>query len=136
MTVVRLKNGGLWIHSPVPLSAEIHSQLSALGQVQFVVAPNKTHHLFVSKYLAAFPQARLFGAPGLLAKRPDLAGMHELTRTIEPEWREDLDQVFLTVSRLAMRPCGCTKRRARLSSPTCVSCGSAIWHLRPRFLHA
>lgn len=94
MTVVRLQGGKLWLHSPVPLSAEVRAQLSTLGEVAFIVAPNRYHHLFVADCLAAFPQARLFGAPGLPAKRPDLQGMMALKPAIEPEWQEDLEQVF------------------------------------------
>ncbi|HWW04047.1 DUF4336 domain-containing protein [Collimonas sp.] len=94
MTVVRLQNSGLWLHSPVPLTPTIHSQLAALGDVRFIVAPSKTHHLFVGEYLDAFPQAKLYGAPGLLAKRPDLHGLRELTPEVEPEWREDFEQIF------------------------------------------
>jgi len=94
MTVLRLKDNKLWLHSPVPLSAEVRAQMSSLGEVAFVVAPNKYHHLFVSDCLAAFPQARLFGAPGLREKRADLSGMEELTPTIEPQWQEELGQIF------------------------------------------
>lgn len=94
MTVVRLKDARLWLHSPIPLSPELCARLSALGDVQYVVAPNKTHHLFASEAVAAFPRAKLYGAPGLLAKRADLKGMVELGPSVEPEWEEDLDQVF------------------------------------------
>ena len=94
MTVIRLQNGNLWVHSPVPLSPELRSQLAALGKVEFIVAPSKTHHLFVAEYLLAFPQARLFGAPGLSVKRPDLKGISELSSNIEPEWQSDLEQIF------------------------------------------
>jgi hypothetical protein len=94
MTVIRLENGGLWLHSPIPLSPELRKQLAELGSVEFIVAPSKTHHLFVAEYVQAFPHARLFGAPGLTVKRPDLKGMSELTENIEPEWQADLEQVF------------------------------------------
>lgn len=94
MTVVRLKNASLWLHSPIPLPPELRARLSALGDVQYVVAPNKTHHLFASEAVAAFPRAKLYGAPGLSAKRADLKGMIELGSSVEPEWEEDLDQVF------------------------------------------
>src|SRR5471030_1160381 len=77
MTVVRLHDSSLWLHSPVPLSTEVRSELATLGEVRYIVAPSKTHHLFASKCLAAFPGATLFGAPGLRQKRPDLTAMRE-----------------------------------------------------------
>jgi hypothetical protein len=94
MTVIRLHDGALWLHSPVPLSIEVRAQLAALGEVRYIVAPNKMHHLFVSQCLAAFPNATLFGAPGLRSKRPDLSALRELKPTVEPEWEKDLDQTF------------------------------------------
>jgi hypothetical protein len=94
MTVVRLRDGSLWLHSPVPISDEGRAELASLGKVKYIVAPNKTHHLFLSDCLAAFPHARFFGASGLSAKRPDLKGMTELKPLAEPSWSEDLDQVF------------------------------------------
>ena len=39
MTVVRLEDGGLFLHSPVALDADLRSDLDALGPVRCVVAP-------------------------------------------------------------------------------------------------
>jgi hypothetical protein len=94
MTVVRFKDSSLWLHSPVPLSTEVRAQLAALGTVRYIVAPNKMHHLFVAQCAAAFPDAQVFGAPGLERKRPDIRNLRELGRTVEPEWRDDLEQIF------------------------------------------
>ncbi|MBI0330039.1 DUF4336 domain-containing protein [Burkholderia plantarii] len=94
MTVVRLRDASLWLHSPVPLSAEVVAQLRTLGEVRYIVAPSKAHHLFVADCLKHFPDAALFGAPGLAAKRPDLPNLRELTRSVEPAWAADFEQVF------------------------------------------
>jgi hypothetical protein len=95
MTLVRLRSGDLWLHSPIPLSRRMQSDISALGPVRYVVAPNRYHHLYVSDALKAFPQSVLFGAPGLQVKRPDLTGMRTLQAHPEPAWCDDLDQVFV-----------------------------------------
>lgn len=94
MTVVRFADGRLWLHSPVPLSAPVREQLAELGEVAFIVAPNKVHHLFAGDAAKAFPKAVLYGAPGLAKKRPGLRNMQTLTPTVPPEWAADLDQVF------------------------------------------
>ncbi|MET0275096.1 MAG: DUF4336 domain-containing protein, partial [Phenylobacterium sp.] len=72
MAVVRLDGRGLWIWSPVALSAGLRSELEALGEVRHVVAPNTLHDLFLGEWRQAYPQALLHAAPGLQPRRPDL----------------------------------------------------------------
>jgi len=94
MTVIRLSNNKLWLHSPVFLSPELRTALADLGNIECVIAPNKYHHLFVADYLQAYPDAKFYAAPGLSKKRPDLQNIRELSTTIEPEWQADLEQIF------------------------------------------
>jgi hypothetical protein len=94
MTVIRLADSTLWLHSPVPLSADVRAQIAALGEVRYIVAPNKLHHLFVADCAAAFPGAAIYGARGLKKKRPDLASLRELTREVETQWSQDFEQTF------------------------------------------
>lgn len=95
MTVVRFKDGRLWIHSPVRFDEAVADQLRSLGEVAWIVAPNRAHHLFARHAQRMLPQAALYGAPGLAAKRPDLAGLIELGDTVPQEWRQDLDQAVI-----------------------------------------
>lgn len=89
MTVVKLADGSLWVHSPVPVDAAVRAQLDAWGPVRHVVAPSLMHHLFVNDFAACYPQARLYGAPGLSAKRPDIAGLQTLDTAPGP-WAPEL----------------------------------------------
>ncbi|MBI3800191.1 MAG: DUF4336 domain-containing protein [Deltaproteobacteria bacterium] len=73
MTVVRLTNGALFLHSPVTLDTNLQAELQQLGTVAFIVAPNLLHHLFVKDYVVAYPDAQAFAAPGLPEKCPDVA---------------------------------------------------------------
>jgi hypothetical protein len=95
MTVVRFADGRLWIHSPVRLDEATREQLAGLGEVAWIVAPNRFHHLFAGDCRRAFPGAALYGAPGLAAKRPDLVGLKELEERIEPAWATELEQVLM-----------------------------------------
>jgi hypothetical protein len=95
MTVVRFDDGRLWLHSPVRFDEAVADQLRALGTVSWIVAPNRAHHLFAKHAQRMFPQAVLYGAPGLAAKRPDLAGLIELGDTVPPEWQHELDQAVV-----------------------------------------
>jgi hypothetical protein len=92
MTVVRLADGGLFLHSPVRLDDDTRAALDAIGPVRCVVAPSKVHHFFVGAYAAAYPQARLFAAPGLAEKRKDLRFHAVLDDAAPPEWRGTLEQ--------------------------------------------
>ena len=73
MTVLRLEDGGLLIHSPVELGPELEAAVRVLGEPRCIVAPNPIHHLYVAPWLSAFPDAVFVAAPGLLVRRPDLA---------------------------------------------------------------
>lgn len=72
MTVIRLAQGGLFLHSPIELNGELKRELDALGPVKYAVAPNCYHHLYVGKVLDHYPGAKIFVAPKLKEKRPDL----------------------------------------------------------------
>jgi hypothetical protein len=95
MTVVRFGDGRLWLHSPVRFDEAVAGQLRGLGDVAWIVAPNRAHHLFARHAQRMFPGAALYGAPGLAAKRPDLAGLVELGDTVPREWQHELDQVWI-----------------------------------------
>ena len=94
MTVMRLADGNLLLHSPVALDAALRRELDAIGRVRYAVAPNRVHHLYAGEVAAAYPQSRLWVAPGLARKRPDLVFVDVLGDDAPPEWRGVVDQVF------------------------------------------
>jgi hypothetical protein len=95
MTVVRLVDGGLWLHSPVPLSDGDRRELEALGPVRYIVAPNKFHHLHARPAQQRFPAAKLLGAPGLPEKRRRLAFDSVLGASPDPGYAGDLQQAVV-----------------------------------------
>jgi hypothetical protein len=92
MTVIRLPDGDLWLHSPVILNTEVRAALDALGPVRHIVAPNKVHHLFFAECAAHYPDARCYAAPGLTEKRPDISFDEVLEDTAPEAWRDVIDQ--------------------------------------------
>ena len=86
MTVVRLPDGGLWLHSPVAPDARLREALLREGPVRHVVAPNRVHHLSVAAAREAWPDATFHAAPGLARKRPKLAFDAELSDTAPDVW--------------------------------------------------
>jgi hypothetical protein len=96
MTVARLGDGALWVHSAAPLDDELRRALKDLGDVRWVVAPNKLHgYVSMAEYRTAFPHARLVGGPGLAERRPKLGLDATLGETIDPEWSPALEQTTL-----------------------------------------
>lgn len=92
MTVIRLADGGLWVHSPVRLDAATRQALDTVGRVRAVVAPSKVHHLFVGDYITGYPGACVYGAPGLAEKRKDLRFHGVLGDEAPPEWSGQIEQ--------------------------------------------
>src|SRR6185312_5172313 len=88
MTVVRLKGGGLLLHSPVRRTPELEAEVASLGEVRHVACPNDYHHLFAVDWAAAHPKALVFGPPELAQKRPDVT-FHG-TREGHPDWDSSL----------------------------------------------
>ena len=95
-TVVRLSDGGLFVHCPVPLDAATRVEVDALGPVRAVVASSLFHHLYVGEWMRAYPQALFCACPGLSEKRPDLTFGHVLGDTPHPLWAADLEQLFFS----------------------------------------
>lgn len=93
MTVVRLRDGSLWVHSPIMPTSDLIKELAELGQVRWVVAPNRSHHLFFLPFLAAHPSAEGFIAPGLDTKRPDLKSFQRLPASAP--WRGELNEFVI-----------------------------------------
>ncbi len=60
-TVVRLPDGGLWVHSPSEPTDEVCAALNALGDVRWIVVPNRFHHLQAPATAARYPQAQVVG---------------------------------------------------------------------------
>lgn len=93
-TIVRLRGGGLLVHSPAPLSPALRAEVDALGPVSAIVAPSRFHHLGVGSWIEAYPQALVCGCPGLAKKRPDLRWDRVLGDAPEPLWAGELEQVY------------------------------------------
>jgi hypothetical protein len=91
MTVIRLADGSLFLHSPVRLDEHTRRALDGCGSVRCIIAPNKVHHFFVGDYIDAYPAARVYGAPGLAAKRRDLRFDATLSDEAAPEWLGEVE---------------------------------------------
>lgn len=67
MTVVRMADGSLFVHSPVEFDPGLAGALAELGHVRWIVTPNCFHGLYIDDWLAAFPSAQYFAPAGVKA---------------------------------------------------------------------
>jgi hypothetical protein len=98
MTVLRLADGGLWLHSPIPHEAGLRWALERQGPIRHLVAPSTTHWLHLAGWQAAIPGATSWGAPGLAAKLRGKPGAPRLDRELAaeppPDWAGQLDHAL------------------------------------------
>jgi hypothetical protein len=95
MTVVRLADGGLWLHSPIGIGDALRAELEALGPVRHLIAPSLLHHLHLAAAAGTWPEANVWVAPGLAKKCPGVRVRAELSAEAPPEWSGQLDQLVL-----------------------------------------
>ncbi len=95
MVLMRLADGGLFVWSPIALTAELKTAVDEIGPVRVLVSPNLLHHLSLGQWKAAYPQARLYASPGLRKKRKDLAFDADLADAPDPVWAAQIDQVMV-----------------------------------------
>jgi len=95
MTIVRLPDRQLILHSPVPIDDAAADAIAALGDVAHVIAPNRYHHLYLEPALRRFPRAAAWLAPGLAAKHPSITPAGELGDVAPAAWRDHVDQIHV-----------------------------------------
>ena len=95
MTLVRLLNGNLFIHSPCEIDQQTKTAIEALGKVEFIVAPGSYHHLYVGSAQRAFPEAEVFICPGIETKNPQLEFDWLLGDRPDKRWADCFEQVLV-----------------------------------------
>ncbi|MBZ9997596.1 DUF4336 domain-containing protein [Mesorhizobium sp. BH1-1-4] len=100
MAVIRMSSGGLFVWSPTELTDAVRSEVDALGEVRFLIAPNSLHHVFLADWQRGYPDARVYASPGLREKRRDIRFDGDLGDRPAAEWAGDLDQVAMHGNRI------------------------------------
>src|SRR5690606_13736394 len=100
MTVLRLQDGSLLLHSPVKMTAARKRAVERQGDVLHIYAPNLFHHVWAADWAAAFPQARLHAPRGLAKKRPDLTIHRYHGSDADSAWSESVEEIPIDGFRL------------------------------------
>lgn len=99
MTVIRLGDRQLILHSPGPIFPELREELAALGQVGFIVVP-QAHGRFADDAAQSYPAAQLLAAPGAPWRRKSLSFHASLADQPPAEWAGQVESHLM----LGFRP--------------------------------
>ncbi len=99
MTVIRLRNGDLLLHSPTRYSPALRAALARLGRIRHLVAPNLAHWMFLQDWQRGVPGATTWAAPGVAergaVRRSGLRLDRQLGRSAPAEWGGGLALVLV-----------------------------------------
>lgn len=100
-----MSTGSLAVFSPVTLTPEVKETINSLGgKVKYIAAPDMTHHLYVTAWKKAYPEAEVIAPEGLWEKRQsnpefkDTPFSHIFTQQKYPQQKvsEEFDSEFET----------------------------------------
>lgn len=94
MTIIRLRNGALWLHSPVSFSDDLKARLGTLGPVAAIVAPNALHTAHTGKWADHCLAAEIF-APHAALGKISCARTRALDGPFDATWLDEIDHHFV-----------------------------------------
>lgn len=98
MTVVRLSNGDLFLHSPIKFDERLAEELHGLGTVRHLVSPNQFHYAHIGEWAKAFPETIAWASPRVRqrarARRVDVIFTKDLGASAPEEWSREIDQLL------------------------------------------
>jgi hypothetical protein len=102
-TIIKLRTGALAVFSPVALTDDVRSKVESMGNnVKYISAMDIEHHIYLTPWAKAYPQAEVIGMEGLPEKRekdPATRGIkfaHVFTKSNKRDMRisEEFDDEF------------------------------------------
>jgi hypothetical protein len=99
MTVVQLKNGDLFLHSPIAFDARLAGHLQSMGTIRHLISPNQFHYAHIGEWSRAFPDAVTWASPGARrrarARGIDMEFKMDLGPDAPEQWRDEIDQLAI-----------------------------------------
>lgn len=75
MSVVRMQDGKLLIHSAIALEDTDMARLEAWGQPSILLIPHARHRMDAPRYKHRYPQLRVFAPPGVVTKAREVVNV-------------------------------------------------------------
>ena len=98
MTVVRLSNGDLFLHSPIKFEEALAHELQGMGRLRHLVSPNQFHYAHIGEWAKAFPDTITWASPRVRqrarARHIDVTFTRDLAVDPPEDWRRDIDQAL------------------------------------------
>jgi hypothetical protein len=100
MTIIRLENDKLLLHSPTRHTTELQGALEGFGPIRHLVAPNIVHWTFLKEWQNRLPDAITWAAPGLrdrgTVKRSGVRLDRDLDEGSLPGWPDEIERITVT----------------------------------------
>ena len=104
MTVVKLSDGSLWVHSPIAPDKKLIDEVNNLGKVKHLISPNKIHYAFIKDWKVIYPEAIAWSSPGVEKRASSqnipVAFDDALTGHAPKEWEKDISQLLFKGGRV------------------------------------
>lgn len=104
MTIVKLKDGSLWCHSPIDPTEKLLEEINHLGEVKHLVSPNKIHYAYIGEWKKHYPNAVAWASPGVeeRARSQNIAVSFDRILEDNPplEWADEINQLIFKGSRV------------------------------------
>lgn len=104
MTIIRLKSGELFLHSPTALTPELKQQVEKLGRVHHLISPNWIHYAHIHQWAEAFPDALSWASPNVRERAKKHGNPVSFDRDLDPitqpEWQGEIDQLLVEGSNI------------------------------------
>ncbi len=92
--VARLRDGSVWVNSPIALSPDEMVEISQLGIVRYLVAPTRLHVWRLPAWKKLFADAKLWGPPDVSNPYQGVAFDGVLSDGAPAAWAADIQQTI------------------------------------------
>lgn len=104
MTIVKLKDGSLWCHSPIKPTVSLLAEIDQLGDVKYLISPNKIHYAYIPEWQKYYPNAIAWASPGVEKRAASQNISVKFDQALEEnaplEWANEISQLIFKGSRV------------------------------------
>ena len=100
MTIARIGEADLFVHSPTRPTAALIKQLQSIGRPRWLIGPNRIHYWWIPDWKRAFPDAEVYLAPGIVHQAKGRIDFPycPLLQTCGYPWDDDIETLPVTGS--------------------------------------